>query len=116
MDDLALEAHFHPVVESTKNALRGKSRLAIAQKLFYDSIQRSLDAKSKSKRAVASFEHKHAFEVHEAVTKSMHQRLKSKLSTRFVNGEEEFLRPLDELQHDLKSFDHKSSSFFKDKR
>lgn len=108
MDDLATEVRFHPLVVSAKNSLRGKSHTAIANKLIFESLNKSLN----ERQSVRNFEHKYAYEVNEALSK----QLQFKLSSKVVNGDNQYLQPLDELQNDLKRFDYKTTSIFESKR
>lgn len=108
MDDISTEPRFHPTVQRAKNSLRGKSQIAIANKLYFDAVQKSLH----EHKAVRRFQHKYAYEVNEALSNQTLLKVHSKV----LNNGSDYLQPLDELQNDLKRFDYKTSSIFQNKR
>lgn len=110
MDDLATEPRFHPAIVSAKNSLKGKSQFAIANKLFFDSMQKTLN----ERKSVKTYEQQYAYEVNEALANQLQWKIHSKVVN--VNGDYKYLQPLNELQNDLRRFDYKTSSIFESKR
>lgn len=111
--DMFPQSYIRSAVRKAKNEFRGKSSLSIAYKMITDSVNKSLTEKAQAERNARNHENQITINAHETRMQRKQQIRRHKLT---FDGEEDIYQPLDNLQHDLKLFNQKSSTFFYDKR
>lgn len=107
------QSYIQSAVRKAKNEFRGKSSLSIAYKMITDSVKKSLTEKAQAERDARNHENQITINAHES---RMHMKQRIRRHQLTFDGEEEIYQPLDNLQHDLKLYNQKSSTFFYDKR
>lgn len=111
--DMIPQSYIQSAVRKAKNEFRGKSSLSIAYKMITDSVKKSLSEKAQAERDARNHENQITINAHET---RMHRKQLIRRHQLTFDGEEELFHPLENLQHDLKLFNQKSSSFYYDKR
>lgn len=109
---LVLKTDYEKIARRAGNEYRGKSRLAIANKLFLDSVQKSFKDKELALRVMKTFQNENVIKIQESMNRRMQTQVHSKVTTTTKHSDVEGLFQLNELQNDLKTFGNKSTAMF----